>query len=136
MPSVGGDIIEVAWNHPTLGSGHFFGKASEDSTFDPGGFRTDDATDGIDGSGQAIYKKNRTRWMFECTIGWDANNRQELEKLNDLSGSAAEAVFTVSWINGSVYKGSGTIVGDLKGAGNAATIPFKASGGGILKKIA
>lgn len=133
--AVGGDIVEISYNHPTLGSGIFFGKANEDSTFDTGGIRTDDSADGIDGGGNAIYKKTRTRWGFECTISWDDNVKQEIQKLSNLAGSAVEAVFTVSWINGSVYKGSGTMVGDIKGSGMNATIPVKFAGGGILAKI-
>lgn len=135
MSAVGGDILEVAFNHPTLGSGTLFPKAGEDSTFDPGGFRTDDAADGIDGSGQMMKKLNRKRWSFEVLISWDNNTRQELEKLNALSGSPVDATWTISMVSGSVYKGTGSVVGDVQGNGNAATLPLKVSGGGYLKKI-
>lgn len=133
--AVGGDIIEVAFSHPTLGSGTIFPKAGEDSTFDLGGFRTDDGDDQVDGSGQMIQKLTRTRWSFEVTVAWDNNNRQELEKINLLSASAVQATWTISHVSGAVYKGTGKPVGDLKGNGNAATFPLKVAGGSILKKI-
>ena len=36
MAVVGGDIVELTFNHPTLGSGIIFPKSAEDSTFDLG----------------------------------------------------------------------------------------------------
>ena len=136
MANVGGDIIEVAYNHPTIGSGLLRPKAGEDSTFDPGGFRAEDSDDGIDGGGEMILKLNRKRWGFECTIAWDNNVAQDLEKLNNLAGDPVQAVWTVSHVSGAVYKGTGTVVGDIKGNGNAATIALKVAGGAKLTKIA
>ena len=40
MSAVGGDIIEAAFNHPTLGSGVIFPKANEDGTLDTNAQRT------------------------------------------------------------------------------------------------
>ena len=135
MSSVGGDIIEIQFNHPTLGSGILFPKAGEDNTFDLGGFRADDSEDGITGSGDMILKLNRKRWGFECTVASDMNVRQDMEKLNNLSGNPVLATWTISHVNGSVYKGLGTVVGDVKGNGNAATIALKVAGGNKLTKI-
>ena len=61
MASYGGDITEITFNNATFGSGSFFPKASEDSTFDLGGFRVDDDADSISGDGAGIYRKNRKR---------------------------------------------------------------------------
>ncbi len=135
MAAIGGDIIEVKYNHPTIGSGVLFPKAGEDSEFDPGGFRNDDSEDGIDGSGGAIYKKNRKRWKCTVTLGWDNNIRQELEKLFNIAQSSVEATWTISHVSGAVYKGLGQVVGDIKGNGNAATIPLNLAGSGLLTKI-
>lgn len=135
MSAVGGDIIEAAFNHPTIGSGVIFPKAGEDSTFDLGGFRSDDSDDMIDGSGQMIDKINRKRWSAEMTVAWDNNDRQELEKVTLLAASPVPATWTISHISGAVYKGTGKPVGDLKGNGNNATFPLKLAGGFNLKKI-
>jgi len=135
MSAVGGDIIEAAFNHPTLGSGVIFPKAGEDSTFDLGGLKSDDSEDMIDGSGNMIDKMNRKRWGVEMTIAWDNNSRLELEKVQAMESSPVPAVGTISHISGAVYKGTGKPVGDLKGNGNNATFPLKLAGGGILKKI-
>lgn len=133
--AVGGDLIEITYNHPTLGSGVIFPKASEDSTFDLGGFRANDDANMIDGGGNMIDQLNRVRWSMESTIAWDMNSRTELEKLTALSASPVQADWTFSHINGTVYGGKGKPVGDMQGNGNAATFSLKISGGGVLKKI-
>lgn len=134
--AVGGDILEITYNHPTLGNGTIFPKADEDSTFDLGGFRSADDDAGVDGSGSPITTMSRKRWSAEATVAWDMNNRNELEKLVALAEHPVETTFTISHINGSIYGGKGRPVGDLKGAGKGATFPLKISGGGKLNKIA
>lgn len=133
--SVGGDIVEITYNHPTLGSGSFFPKAGEDSEYNLGGFRNDDEANGIDGGGGMIVKKNRTRWHFGIKVAWDANTRHDLEKAIALANSNVAADYTFSHSNGTVYRGAGYPVGDLMGNGNTATFDLKISGGGVLKEI-
>lgn len=133
--AVGGDIIEVTYNHPTIGSGIFSPKAAEDSTYDLGGFRSADEANGIDGGGNMIDQLNRARWSFEVPISWDMNDKQELEKLSAMTASPVPADWTFSHINGTVYAGKGKPVGDINANGNSAMATLKVSGGGILKKI-
>lgn len=133
--AVGGDIRELTYQHPTLGSGVIFAKAAEDSTFDLGGFRSNDDANMVDGGGNMIDQINQVRWSVETTVSWDMNNRDELSKLVELAGSPVQADWTISHINGTVYGGKGKPVGDLQGNGNAATFTLKVSGGGALKKI-
>lgn len=135
MAAIGGDILELAYNHATLGSGVIFPKAGEDGTLDLGGFRSDDSDDMIDGSGNFIDKLNRKRWSAEMTVAWDNNTRQELEAVVALAASPVLATWTISLVSGAVYKGLGKPVGDLKGNSNNATFPFKIAGGSTLKKI-
>lgn len=136
MGAVGGDIIELTFNHPVLGQGVIFGKSNEDSTFDTGGYRGEDDANMIDGSGQVIKKLNLNRWSMECTVSGDMNTRLDLEKLSTMSGHPVDATWTISHINGTVYKGVGSPVGDVQLNANNATIKLKLSGGGSLKKIA
>lgn len=133
--AVGGDINEVTFNHPTLGTGTFFPKASEDSTFDKGGFRSADDAAMIDGGGNMIDQINRVRWSFEVTCSWDMNTREDVDKIAALAASPVQADWTISHINGSVHTGTGKPVGDIQGNGNAATFTLKVSGGGTMKKI-
>lgn len=133
--AVGGDITEITYNHPTLGTGVIYPKASEDSTYDLGGFVSNDEANAIDGSGTMIDKMNRKRWFFQVAVSWDMNSRKELEKLVALASDPTAADWTFTHINGTVYGGNGKPVGDLSGNGNAATFPLKVSGGGILKSI-
>lgn len=134
--SASGDILEVTYNHPTLGSGTYFPKAAEDSSFDPGGFRSGDDANAITGSGSMIDTINRSRWSFEVPIEWDSSTDDELVSLRQLAADPVLADWTVRRINGSVYRGTGKPVGDIVGNGNAGTIPLKVSGGGIMEKVA
>ena len=135
MAAIGGDLIEITWNHETLGSGVLYPKSAEDSTFDTGGYRSADDANMVDGSGAAIRQINRVRWSLEATCAWDMNGANELESMVGLSGSPVEAEWTVSHINGTVWKGKGSPVGDIQGNSNAATFTLKLSGGGKMVKI-
>lgn len=135
MSVVGGDITEITYNHPTLGDGVLFPKAGEDSTFDPGGFRSSDDANMVDGGGNMIDQLNRVRWSFEGTLAWDMNDREELDKLQSMAGNPQLATWTVTHINGTVWRGTGKPVGDIQGNANAATIALKLAGGGQMKKI-
>lgn len=131
----GGDVKEITYNHPTLGSGAFFPKSGEDSTFDPGGYRSDDDENGVDGSGEMIDKMNLKRWSCEVTLGSDMNTRVDLLRVSDLAESPVLASYTVTHVNGTVWAGKGKPVGDVKHNGNAATLPLKLAGSGRMKKI-
>lgn len=131
----GGDITEITFNHPTIGSGIIFPKANEDSTYDTGGFRSNDDANMVAGNGEMIDQMNRVRWSLEAVIAWDMNTRNDLEKLVELAESPVEAEWTITNINGTVYGGTGKPVGDMQGNGNAATFPLKIAGGNKLKKI-
>lgn len=133
---VGGDILEIGYNHPTLGSGTFFPKSGEDSTSELGGLRSEDDDSAVDGSGAKIRKLTRRGWSVECTISCDANVRTDQEKLAALSGSTEETEFTITYVNGTVYSGTGNPVGDIAANTNNATIALKIAGGGVMKKIA
>jgi hypothetical protein len=135
MATVAGDIIEVTYNHPTLGSGVFYPKSAEDSTYDLGGYRGADDANMVDGSGATIRQLNRVRWSFEVVCASEMNVRQDLENLTKLAGSDVEADWTITHINGTVYGGKGAPVGDIQANGNAGTFTLKVSGGGVMKKI-
>lgn len=133
--AVGGDITEVTYNHPTIGSGTLFIKANEDSTFEPGGFRSNDDANGVTGSGEMIDQMNRVRSGFEVTVAWDMNTRNDIENVVLMVGSPVLADWTVTHINGTVWGGKGKPVGDISGNANNATFVLKVAGGGNFSKI-
>lgn len=133
--ATGGDILEIKWAHPTLGSGVFFPKADEDSTFDLGGFKADDDEAGIDGGGNMIDKITRKRWMLEVVVSWNQTENNELDKANKLMASPVLTTFTITHTSGAVWTGVGKPVGDIQGNGTAATFELKLSGGNLLKKV-
>jgi hypothetical protein len=133
--AVGGDITEITYNHPTLGAGIVFPKSGEDTTWNLGGFRSNDDNQMVDGSGAMIDQMNRSRWFVESTVSWAMNDRQELEKLVALAESPVPADWTFSHVNGTVYGAKGKPVGDMDSNANQATFTLKVAGGGKLKKI-
>lgn len=135
MATVGGDILEITYSHPTLGSGTLLPKSGEDSTIDLGGFTTADDEAGITASGEAIYQMNNSRWTLETTVAGDMNVRKDLEAVAAMAASVTEAEFTVSMVNGAIYSGKGKPVGRYSQSINNATFSLKLQGGGGLKKI-
>lgn len=133
--AVAGDIIEITFNHPTLGSGTIYPKSTEDSTYNNGGFRSEDDMAKIAGDGTAIDTINRVRWSFEVPASWDMNVANELDTLAELSGSPVPAEWTFTNVNGTVWGGKGKPVGETPGNGNTGLITLKVSGGGRLTKI-
>lgn len=132
---VSGDLREITYNHPTLGSGVFLPKSAEDSTFDLGGLRTDDDANNSDGGGRNIKKMNRVKWMFEGPVSWDMNIADELTQLKKLAADPVDAEWTITHVNGTVWSATGGPVGDIQGNSNAGTIALKIMGGGEMKKI-
>lgn len=135
MAVVAGDAVEITYNHPVLGTGTWFPKAGEDTTFNPGGFRVNDDANNTDGGGRFIKKLNRVIWSFEGTVSWDANVTDELTQAKKLAAHAADADWTVQCGNGTVWSGKGTVIGDIQGEGNEGTMEIKIGGGRELKKI-
>lgn len=126
MSAVGGDIIEVTYNHPTLGGGTLYCKANEDGTVDLGGYRSEDDDNSITGDGQMIDKLTYTRPSVELPpIKWDMTNEDELQKLVNMTESPVLATWTVNHINGKIWSGRGKPVGDLKGATNTSLVSLK-----------
>lgn len=135
MAYIGGQLTEITWSHPTLGTGTISPKSSEDSTLDTGGIRSDDEATGIAGDGSAIRKMNINRWSVDTMVANDSNVGKQLEKLVALAGNPEEATFRFTHINGSVYSGSGFPVGDVNANMGSATIKIKFAGSNTLKKI-
>lgn len=131
----GGDILEISYKHPTLGTGTWFPKSSEDGTVDPGGLRSSDDANMVTSSGQMIDQMNRVRWSFEGVVAWDMATNDELNQARELASSPILADWTVTHINGTVWGGKGKPVGDINGNTNSAQMSVKIAGGGQLTKI-
>lgn len=131
----GGDILEISYKHPTLGSGVWFPKSSEDFTIDPGGYRANDDANMVTGDGQMIDQINRVRWSGEGTVAWDMSVKNEIEQARKLSASPILADWTVTHANGTIWGGKGKPVGDIQGNANSAQMSVKLAGGGELVPI-
>ena len=135
MAVVSGDIEEIRYNHPTIGSGVLFPKAGEDSMFDPGGYRNNDDKNQIDGGGRNIKQMNRSKWRLECVVTNDMNTADDLDKLDQLAANPVDATWTITHSNKTVWGGTGCPVGDVQANGNTGVINLVLAGGGKLKKV-
>ena len=133
--AVGGDITEITFNHPTVGSGTLYAKAGEDNSYFIGGIVTDSNEDMIDGGGEPIWQMNRKRGYFEVVVSNDQNVRQDFEKMVAISESPLPAEFTFSIINGTTYGGTGKPVGLSEANINQATFTLRVEGGKFKKVI-
>ena len=135
--SVGGDIQEVTYNHPTIGNGAFYCKADEDTEADLGGYKNDDDTAGISGNGIVVLKKNRSRWEHSLgSVLWEELPVDAFERMQELSNSTVPAVWTIATVDGKIYKGTGWPVGEFKGNRNTGLITgAKLQGGGVLESV-
>lgn len=126
MSYTGGDIVEITYEHPVIGSGTIYCKANEDGTIDPGGYRSNDDANQITGDGKMIDQMNRVRGSFEAPpIAWDMTDVDELQKLADMAKSPVLANWTINHISGKIWGGKGKPVGDLTGATNTAQVTLK-----------
>lgn len=131
---IGGDILEIVCQH-TTGEFRFQAKSNESFTLDPGGVRTNDDNAQITGAGDIILQKNRVRWSFEGPIAVDPISGNEFKNLSDLSAHPDLGVWTITHISGTIWKGTGTPVGDLNTDTNNAQMTLKVAGKGILEPI-
>jgi len=131
---LGGDITELVCQH-TLGEFRFATKSNEDFNIDEGGIRVNDDANQVTGNGQAIYQKNRVRWMLEGPIAIDFNAGTEQNALNRLAEHPDEGTWTITHISGTIWKGKGKPVGDLQPSTNTAQMTLKVSGGGKLERL-
>jgi hypothetical protein len=126
MTFQGGDIVDISCTHDDLGTNVFFAVAGQDSTYDTGGYRSDDSADNVTGNGIMIDKMNAKRSSFECTIAMEMG--VTLEILSAMASSTKTGTWTFTNINGVIYTLVGKPVGDLNGNGNTSQIDLKVMG--------
>lgn len=136
MPKyVGGDIVEITCNHPTLGEFRFQAKSNESFTLDPGGLRSNDDANLITGAGDMIDQVNRVRWSLEGPVAVDVASGNELESLPELAAAPDLGTWTITHVSGTIWTGRGKVVGDLNTDTNNAQMTLKVAGSGSLQKI-
>jgi len=136
MPKyVGGDIIEITCNHPSLGEFRFQAKSNESFTLDPGGLRSNDDANMVTGAGSMIDQVNRVRWSMEGPIAVDDESGNEFDGLSSLAESSDLGTWTITHVSGVIWTGLGKVVGDLATDTNTAQMTLKVAGSGKLQKI-
>jgi hypothetical protein len=132
MANAGG-IVEITFNHPTIGSGVLRVKTDEDSTYRLGGIITKDDPKSVDGRGKPIWILENTMGFFEVVCVNDQNVKEDLEKVSALAADLVPAQWTFEIINGVTYGGTGKPVGELDGNINQGTFKLKVLGAKFKK---
>jgi len=128
-----GDITDVTFNHPDIGSGRFLPKAAEGNTMDPGGIRTADDAAAVTSNGTMLWKKNRVRGFFEVVIEDDQEEALDALKVAELAAHPKEAVWTFTMINNTVWQGTGKPVGDIQPNVDDGTFTLKVAAPAFVK---
>jgi len=131
--SSSGDITEVKIIHEVVGSRIFQVKGGEDVTFDLGGYTGERMVTGIGGGHKSLVAK---AWMVENAVLETVPGDGGVEFLQDISNSTLDATIEISHINGTVYKGKGSIEGDIKQGNKEGFTTVTFSGNQKLEKIA
>ena len=127
-----GDTLELKIIHSDIGSRSFNVKAGEDITQDLGGYSSELMINGNLTGHKALTAK---QWeLGGISLEADPGDGS-LEFLQDISDSPKLATIVWSHINGSVYKGQGTITGDVKAGTKEGYVPVTIQGSGRLEKI-
>ena len=132
----GGDLKEITFNHPELGVFSFSTKSDESYEVDPGGFRSADDANMITGGGDNIRKINRVKWCVEGPLVFNFNGAsQEMVNLPLIAENPIDGTWTFEHISGAIWKGNGSVVGDIKPDTNNSQATIKMSGGGRLERV-
>lgn len=132
MSVVAGDIRNVTVDHSELGSKVFEAKATEDYTFMPGGYKSNDDDGNIGVAGTRIDQMNRYPWSVELTL---INHDGDIDYLQSLAENPLEGTWTFEHISGDIRVGKGKPVGDVSVNKQAGTIALKCAGSGRLEKL-
>lgn len=125
MATVAGDVLEIGYSNPDVGSGQFYPKSEEDFTIETGGFINEDDENMIAGNGERIGKKNRRAPMFEGTI---ADMDDAYGRMVALRESNLNTTWTITHVSGIVRQVSGQPVGESEMNLNAGTFTLKVLG--------
>lgn len=124
--AIGGPVTEIS-----VGGRIFTSASDADVSVDLGGFTP---TREMNGNGTSRKIKTPKPWMCEgVQVSVDSDNG-DLEFLQANANSNSDSVFTVTFADGNVYQGSGSVDGDVKLSTANTTTTLNFGGSGNLTK--
>ncbi len=105
-----GDLLTVKYTHGTVGSREFNIKGGENADQDLGGLSSEVMVNGLGNGHKSLSRKP---WSLE-NVMHEIESKGDQEFLQSIQDDPDMCVITWSHIGGDVYKGKGTITGDLK----------------------
>ncbi len=105
-------------------------KSDDEITLDLGGFSNENS---MNGNGTGHIKKTRKGWMIE-SVNIELSDGAE-EFLQGAANSLDDCIFTIVFVNGVAYKGTGQITGDVKHNEGSGYTALTMSGPGSLDKL-
>lgn len=122
-----GDIKEITFNHPVIGSGRFRPKSGEGNTYKIGGFQNNDDANAIASDGTLIMSKNRVSGMLEAVVinSTAEGETSDADTLQQLIDSPEPADWTFTTMADAVFAANGHPVGEITPDLNAGTFTLK-----------
>ena len=120
-----GDILEVRYQHPTIGTNIFHAVSSQSNELDLGGRRSEDDENKVTTTGIMIDSMSFKRGSLSVLVESDNNVREDQRVLGELAADSVDATWTVTLMSGAVYVGVGKPVGEIKGDVYAGTVQMK-----------
>ena len=126
MSATGGSLDSLS-----LAGREFAVTGDADVTMKLGGFENEVLSNG---NGTTRTIKTRIPWSLDGAAVEIDHDRGDLEFLQDLADSNLDFVVAATYVEGSVYQGTGQISGELGVASGAASAGFNLMGPGKLTK--
>jgi len=126
------DILSLQIKHPVVGARELAIKAGEGGDVDLGGYSKERT---MNGNGSSRPKMSRKGWKVSG-ISADTSNPEDHKYLQDVQNSPLDAEFVLAWVDGVVYRGTGSIDGDLSANRGEGYASITLTGGGVLRPIA
>jgi len=127
-----GAPLRLSIDHPTAGIRSFALASDDDPTIDLGGITNEPA---YTSEGGQIRVQSVKGWKIEgvdVIIDSESGDQEYLQEVND---SLSPSNITYEALDGTIYTGSGSIEGEIKGSLKTQKVSLTLSGGGKLKKI-
>lgn len=110
--AVGGDVLTLTSNHPTLGSFVYPVLRNQDNTVDLGGDRTNDDANAKTGANEPVWQINGKLGALNVQVVNDMT-KKVAERLGQEAASQVDSTWVFTHINGFTYSGQGRPVGDI-----------------------
>ena len=126
-----GDLLSIKFIHPTVGSREYNVKGGENADQDLGGYSAEIQVNGLGNGHKSLSRKP---WALESVM-IEIDEAGDQQFLQNIQNNPVMGIITWNHINGEIWKGKGTIEGDLKKGLKDGYASVTLKGVGIAEQI-